>query len=303
MRGWICTLLLLFFGEPITLSAYTFVDILEGLHETRYDRISGYDGFDWMVRSYAEERLVVIYFDSTTEYLDFRADASAVLSRFFQRAESSDHRQEERQKQLEKIWKIKDPHKQEQALKAYQSRMINEMLTDSYFSLSPQNFVLNSQLRQAWQLFLTVLTEPNYQDYKILMVGHSFGALLAQATASRALMLNLVANLNREIYAVTFGALGANGAIKNYLPKSYLERYIYTFNREQDIVVKLAWGGSFGREFLWPEHQHDPSMDNMYAFLVERLLGNHHLIPIILDLEANKLPYANCFPWMDHCEP
>ncbi|NIZ47073.1 lipase family protein [Entomospira nematocerorum] len=291
------------FSTHLAAKDFTFIDILEGLHETRYDRFSGYDGFDWMVRSYDEYKLVVIFFDSTTEYFDFRADASAVLSRFFQRGSTSEHRQERREDQVNRIKSIKNENKRAIKWQAYKEKLRDAMMTDTYFSLSAQNYILNSQLQQAWKLFLDVLVEESYQDYRILMVGHSFGSLLAQATTSRALMLNLIGDLNREIYAVTFGALGANGAVKNYLPKSYLSQFIYTFNRKEDIIVRIAWGGSLGREFWWPEHiRHVEIEDNAYAFLIDRILANHHLIPIILDLQAGLLPYADCFPWMASCE-
>jgi hypothetical protein len=284
---------------PVRADNLTFLDILEGLHETRYDRFSGYDGFDWMVRSYPEEKLVVIYFDSTTEYLDFRADFGAIVSKLFQRSAKKEHRQASRQQQIVEINNIKDPIKQYLAMQDYKEALISEFLSDTYFSLNPQNYVLNSQLHQAWRLLLDVLATESYQEYRILMVGHSFGAFLAQATASRGLMLNLVGNLNREIYALTFGSIGADGAVRNYLPTSYLERYIYTFNRTQDFMVRFSMSGSLGREFDWPENMHEPSQDNGYAFLVERLLGNHHLAPLIFDLEKGALPYANLFPWME----
>ncbi|NIZ40423.1 hypothetical protein PVA45_02700 [Entomospira entomophila] len=293
---------LIYLSHSLFAKEFTFIDILEGLHETRYDRFSGYDGFDWMVRSYDEHKLVVIFFDSTTEYFDFRADASAVLSRFFQRGSSSEHRQERRERQVNRIKSIKDDQKRQIKWQAYHNKLRDDMMTDTYFSLSAQNYILNSQLQQAWKLFLDVLVEESYQDYRIVMVGHSFGSLLAQATTSRALMLNLMGNLNREIYAVTFGALGANGAVKNYLPKAYLSQFIYTFNRKEDIIVRIAWGGSLGREFWWPEHVRDIEIeDNAYAFMIDRILANHHLIPMILDLQAGILPYADCFPWMSSC--
>lgn len=299
MKKLIIIFLCLLYSVSIHTRELTFVEILEGLYEVRYDRFSGYDGFDWMVRTYDKHKIVVIYFDSTTEYLDFRADFSAVISRFFQRSHSQAHRQENRQKQIDKILSIKNEDQKLKKLEEYQQVLKNELLSDSYFSLSSQNHILNSQLHQAWLLFLDVLMEKNYDNYRILMVGHSFGALLAQATASRALTLNWLSKLNREIYAVTFSALGANGAVKNYLPKNYLDQYIYTFNRKEDLIVHIAWGGSLGKEFWWPEYHQKPSKQNKYAFFIERLLGNHHLIPIILDLENDKLPHADIFPWMN----
>lgn len=301
--------LLLFFSFSLFSSEITFISILEGLHETRHTRFNGYDGFDWMVRSFPDEQTVIIYIDSTTDYLDVRADISAIISRFFLRSQSGEHRQEQRERRYRAIMSIPDEAERERRLQKHNQNLLRQMASDTFFSLSPQNYILNSQLTQAWRLFLEVLEEPLYQDYRILLVGHSFGALLAQTTAARALFLRYMGFTNRNIYAVTFNAIGANGAVRNYLPTSYLSRYIYTFNRRHDVLTRLAWGGGLGREIYWPEHIRNPEEQgnervNMYAFLADRLLGNHHLAPIILDLERDLLPGRDCFPWMDEsCLP
>jgi hypothetical protein len=287
----LCISVPLYASEFVTLK-----EIVIRMNDVRYDRIMGVDGFDWTMRVYPEDKTVLITYGSTNDYANVRAELTAWISRTFKPSRTKRYTQEYLEKKHQKMLSISNPVERAKVMQEHYDGVFHIMMNNEFASLSSSYELLNAQVSQAWDVLEDILLDERYKDYRIVVSGHSYAALLAEAVASRALLYYYVGHWSRPVYAVNVASFGANGAVKNYLPQSVLEHYIHGYNRYGDVVARL--GASMGHNIIvsdwWEEGLNDK---NSYNLLVIKTLANHNLVEFILGLDANNIDGLIPLPW------
>ncbi len=296
MKKQIFWVFLLIIAPLYAREVLTLKEITLRMHDVRIDPIYGVDGFDWQMRVYPEDKIVLISYGSTNDYANVRAELTAWISRTFQSGKTKRYTQEYLEKKHQKMLRISDPMKRAKVMQEHYDQAFHTMMNNEFASLSSTFMLLNTQVAQAWTVLENVLLDERYKDYRIVVSGHSYAALLSEAVASRALLYYYTGHLSRPVYAVNLASFGANGSIKNYLPQSVLEHYIHGYNRYGDVVARL--GASLGHNITVPSWTEEGLIDkNFYILLKERVLGNHNLVFFILGLDAGTIGGLIPLPW------